>query len=53
MGLENKEPKTIGVNITPVINGSILNAICNINGKINGTALLPKRAKKLPKTPIK
>jgi hypothetical protein len=32
--------------------GSKPKATCNIKGKIKGIALLPKRAKKLPNTPI-
>ena len=38
--LDTKEPITIGVIIIPVINGSILNATCNMSGKINKYANL-------------
>ena len=52
IGLDSKEPSTVGIIIKPVINGSKPKATCSMIGMIKGMALPPKRAKKLPKIPI-
>jgi hypothetical protein len=52
IGLDAKEPSTVGIISKPVIKGSKPKATCNIKGNKNGIELPPSRAKKLPRMPI-